>query len=253
MIEFGKTLRSAREAKGLTARQIADATHMMTQVVDGLENENFSKIAAPIYGRGFVKLYCEAVGLDPKPMIEEFMAIINGNRETIRPEPPPAAEPPPIAEPPAEPPPAAKPRPEPPPAVEPPPDIMPEPSPPPVADSPVMRFEQPPAANHSPSRYAAPIPLDDAEISPRRGFSIPRLPPNAWRIAVVTAAAVLIFWGIVAGVRFVYRATMTAPETVMPDAEEETPAPETAAKPETAAPASRVERVALPARPFYVD
>lgn len=227
MIEFGKTLRSAREAKGLTARQIADATHMMTQVVDGLENENFSKIAAPIYGRGFVKLYCEAVGLDPKPMIEEFMAIINGNRETIRPEPPPA--------------------------VEPPPDIMPEPSPPPVADSPVMRFEQPPAANHSPSRYAAPIPLDDAEISPRRGFSIPRLPPNAWRIAVVTAAAVLIFWGIVAGVRFVYRATMTAPETVMPDAEEETPAPETAAKPETAAPASRVERVALPARPFYVD
>ena len=247
MIEFGKTLRAAREAKGLTVRQIADATHMMIQVVEGLENENFSKIAAPIYGRGFVRLYCEAVGLDPKPMIEEFMAILNGNRETVRREPPPSAEPslapPPVAEPPQEPPPVA----------EPPPDIEPEAAPPPVAESLAMRFEQPPAATHSPSRYAAPIPLGDAEISPRRGFGIPRLPPNAWRIAVVTAAAVLIFWGIVAGVRFIYRATMTAPGTGMPDTKEETPAPENAANTDTAAPAMRIERVALPAKPFYVD
>ena len=54
MIEFGKTLRAAREAKGLTTGQIAERTHMMVQTVEGLENENFSKIVAPIYGRGFV-------------------------------------------------------------------------------------------------------------------------------------------------------------------------------------------------------
>jgi cytoskeletal protein RodZ len=75
MIEFGKTLRTAREAKGITVSQIAEKTHMLVQIVEGLENENFEKIAAPIYGRGFVKLYCEAVGLNPKPMIEEFMEV----------------------------------------------------------------------------------------------------------------------------------------------------------------------------------
>ena len=75
MIEFGKTLRAAREAKGLTTGQIAERTHMMVQTVEGLENENFSKIVAPIYGRGFVKLYCETVGLDPKPMVDAFMEI----------------------------------------------------------------------------------------------------------------------------------------------------------------------------------
>ena len=64
MIEFGKTLRAAREAKGYTVSQLAEATRLMHQVVEDLENENFTRIPAPIYGRGFVKLYCEAVGLD---------------------------------------------------------------------------------------------------------------------------------------------------------------------------------------------
>lgn len=98
MIDFGYTLRQAREQKGLTTRQIADSTHMMEQMVVDLENEEFGRIAAPIYGRGFVKLYCEAVGLDPKPLVAEFMEIFNGNRPpTIRrrdePTPEPAAAP----------------------------------------------------------------------------------------------------------------------------------------------------------------
>lgn len=81
MIEFGKTLRAAREAKGLTIGQIADTTHMTPNAVSELENEDFSHLPAPIYGRGFVKLYCAAVGLDPKPLLEEFMEILNGNRD----------------------------------------------------------------------------------------------------------------------------------------------------------------------------
>ncbi|MCR5414237.1 MAG: helix-turn-helix domain-containing protein [Kiritimatiellae bacterium] len=85
MIEFGETLRKAREAKGFTAAQLAQKTHMMGQQIEALENEDFSRIAAPIYGRGFVKLYCEAVGLDSRTMVAEFMDIYSGNREpTIR-------------------------------------------------------------------------------------------------------------------------------------------------------------------------
>ena len=78
---FGQILREARETKGYTVSQLAEMTHLKSSVVEGLENEDFSMIAAPIYGRGFVKLYCEAVGLDPKPLVAEFMEILNGNRE----------------------------------------------------------------------------------------------------------------------------------------------------------------------------
>ena len=80
MIEFGKTLRDAREAKGLSVAQLADVTHMTVNTINELESEDFTHIPAPIYGRGFVKLYCETVGLDPKPLIAEFMDILNGNR-----------------------------------------------------------------------------------------------------------------------------------------------------------------------------
>jgi len=139
MIEFGYTLQRAREAKGLSIAAIAESTHMLPQQVEDLEHENFSRIAAPIYGRGFVKLYCEAVGIDPKPLVAEFMDIYNGNRApTIRmrksapsaaavqarqpeadkaaaPMPSPAPEPVPAPEPPAPPPepqPAAQPAPQ---------------------------------------------------------------------------------------------------------------------------------------------
>ena len=80
MIEFGKTLRAAREAKGLSVAQLAEQTHMTPTRVEELENENFTSFPAAIYGRGFVRLYCQAVGLDPKPLADEFTEIFNGNR-----------------------------------------------------------------------------------------------------------------------------------------------------------------------------
>lgn len=80
MIEFGRTLREAREAKGWTVSQLAEQTRVMHQIVEGLEKEDFSRIVAPIYGRGFVKIISEALGLEAKPLVDEFMEIYSGNR-----------------------------------------------------------------------------------------------------------------------------------------------------------------------------
>ena len=77
MTGFGDKLRIAREQKGLTRSQLADITRILVQIIQGLEEEDFSRIVAPIYGRGFVKLYAEAVGLDPKECIDEFMFTLN--------------------------------------------------------------------------------------------------------------------------------------------------------------------------------
>ena len=76
-MSLGNTLRAAREACGLTTSELAARTHMLVQIVEGLENEDFRRIPAPIYGRGFIKLYCEAVDLDPKPLQAEFMDLFN--------------------------------------------------------------------------------------------------------------------------------------------------------------------------------
>jgi len=79
-MSLGQTLKQAREAKGQTISQVADATRMMVQVVEDLEREDFRRVAAPIYGRGFIKLYAEHLELDPVPLIQEFMEIYTGSR-----------------------------------------------------------------------------------------------------------------------------------------------------------------------------
>jgi transcriptional regulator with XRE-family HTH domain len=79
-MSLGETLRLAREEKGQTVSQVAEATRMMVQIVEDLEREDFRRIAAPIYGRGFIKLYAEHLGLDAEPLIREFMEIYTGSR-----------------------------------------------------------------------------------------------------------------------------------------------------------------------------
>ena len=256
MIEFGNTLRQAREQKGLTTKQVAETTHMMVQLVEDLENERFSRIAAPIYGRGFVKLYCEAVGLDPKPLVSEFMEIFNGNRPaTIRrreaaPQPAPAPAPAPAPVPMPEPVPAPEPAPEPEPALEVneveeedgiiaaaadplPPETVTAAEPPPVEDSLfdfAQRPEPAPAPSRAPapepvrrppplpapSRYAAPAPIDKPTHLPRI-----TIPPAALRFLALAGGAVILLWLLFAGIRAVVSALGSAPEPAA-----ETPAEE---------------------------
>jgi hypothetical protein len=236
MIEFGKTLRTAREAKGLTPGQIAERTHMMIQVVEGLENEDFSRIVAPIYGRGFVKLYCEAVGLEPKPLVDAFMAIYGGRGATVTksaptPAAPPAPKPTPVVETPTE---LAKP-------------VAPEP---PKNVQSIIDFDTPakpvaPEPTQTVSRYAAPMPADD-------GFSMPIV---NWRMIALAAAAVAILLIAILGVRALYRVTMTAPEEEVETTEVTTPTPTpTPTETETQTPAKvAVDRKPLPLKPFYID
>ena len=79
-MSFGQTFRTAREAKGLTLAQVAAKTRILVQIITDMENEDFHRIPAPIYGRGFVRLYAECVDLDPTPLIHEFMEIFEGRR-----------------------------------------------------------------------------------------------------------------------------------------------------------------------------
>ncbi len=98
---LGEILRNARVQKGLTPLDVAENTRMLVQIVECLEREDFRRIAAPIYGRGFIKLYAELLELDPEPLIRDFMELYDGARvpavKTKKPEP--LAEPAPAAAP----------------------------------------------------------------------------------------------------------------------------------------------------------
>ncbi len=77
---LGEILKNARVQRGLTPSDVAENTHLMVQVVEDLEREDFRRVAAPIYGRGFIKLYAGLLELDPEPLIRDFMDLYTGSR-----------------------------------------------------------------------------------------------------------------------------------------------------------------------------
>ena len=75
---LGRTFREARLKRKVSESQAAAATRIKIQTIEDLENEEFSRIAAPIYGKGFIRMYAEYLGLDPDPLIEDYLAQVDG-------------------------------------------------------------------------------------------------------------------------------------------------------------------------------
>src|SRR5476651_178747 len=73
---FGQKLREARERRGLTLRQIADATKISMITLEALERNDVARLPGGIFSRAFVRSYALEVGLDPESTIEEFVAQI---------------------------------------------------------------------------------------------------------------------------------------------------------------------------------
>src|SRR6266487_6843222 len=72
-ITFGGRLREARERRGISLRQIANATKIAVAVLEALERNDISRLPGGIFGRAFVRSYAVEVGLDPERTIQEFV------------------------------------------------------------------------------------------------------------------------------------------------------------------------------------
>lgn len=72
MLTLGQIFRETRESKGITASQAAEATRIKPQMLDRMEADVWEKMPAPIYARGFIKIYAENLGLAPEPLIEAY-------------------------------------------------------------------------------------------------------------------------------------------------------------------------------------
>ncbi|MFH1970392.1 MAG: helix-turn-helix domain-containing protein [Verrucomicrobiota bacterium] len=72
MESIGQILKAARERRQISISDVAVATKMTSTFVQAIEADDFDALVAPIYARGFIKLYAECVGLDPMPLLKQF-------------------------------------------------------------------------------------------------------------------------------------------------------------------------------------
>lgn len=70
---LGFRLKGAREASGVTLRDIAAKTKISVSVLEALERDDFSRLPGGIFSRAFVRSYAIAVGLDPDKTVQEFL------------------------------------------------------------------------------------------------------------------------------------------------------------------------------------
>jgi transcriptional regulator with XRE-family HTH domain len=70
-LEIGRTLRLARENRGLSLQQVEEATKIRSRYLRDLENENFDVLPA-VYVLGSLKTYAEHLGLDGAAMTREL-------------------------------------------------------------------------------------------------------------------------------------------------------------------------------------
>ena len=70
---FGEQLRLAREARGVTLRQISDQTRISIRYLEAIEADNYKQLPGGIFNRSFIKAYAKQIGFDEKEAIEGYL------------------------------------------------------------------------------------------------------------------------------------------------------------------------------------
>ena len=69
----GPAIKMLREQNGLQMRDIADRTKIGTRYLECIEEEQYDKLPARAYTRGFLMLYARALGCDPERMASDYL------------------------------------------------------------------------------------------------------------------------------------------------------------------------------------
>ncbi len=71
---LGVYLRRSRERAGLSVEAVATGSRIVPRFVAALEADQHEDMPAPVYVRGFIRAYCEQVGVDPAPALRLYAA-----------------------------------------------------------------------------------------------------------------------------------------------------------------------------------
>jgi cytoskeletal protein RodZ len=80
MESIGETLREARRNKRASLEDASRATKIKIEILEQLEADEFDRLAAPTYTKGFLKLYAEYLGLDSQSVVDAYVRSQGGLR-----------------------------------------------------------------------------------------------------------------------------------------------------------------------------
>jgi transcriptional regulator with XRE-family HTH domain len=87
MAAFGETLRREREMRGVSLREVADATKISVRFLQAIETDRLDVLPGGLFPRAFVRQYAAHLGLDAERAVADFVRVHGGEI------PPPSAAP----------------------------------------------------------------------------------------------------------------------------------------------------------------
>lgn len=72
---FGQLLRSQREHKGISLSEISRHTKIKVSLLEALEQNDLKHWPHGLFGRAYLRAYARAAGIDPEPLIPEFLEL----------------------------------------------------------------------------------------------------------------------------------------------------------------------------------
>lgn len=101
LASFGEELRREREIRGISLKEIADATKISKRFLDAIERNDHRTLPAPVFTRGFVREYAKYLGLNVDEIVNRYNYAAAGDdrieksahlERLIAPPPPPSKE-----------------------------------------------------------------------------------------------------------------------------------------------------------------
>ncbi len=69
---FGEELRREREIRGISLKEIADATKISKRFLEAIERNDHRTLPAPVFTRGFVREYARYLGLNTEDVVNRY-------------------------------------------------------------------------------------------------------------------------------------------------------------------------------------
>ncbi|HMF95881.1 MAG TPA: helix-turn-helix transcriptional regulator [Vicinamibacterales bacterium] len=70
---FGARLRAQRERRGISLDEVASRTKINVALFEAMERDDASRWPSGLFRRAFMRAYATEVGLDPEPIVREFL------------------------------------------------------------------------------------------------------------------------------------------------------------------------------------
>jgi len=72
MISIINRLKEAREEKGIPLEKASKDTRISLKFLKALEEEKYEVFSAEVYLKGFMRIYAQYLGLNPKELLEDY-------------------------------------------------------------------------------------------------------------------------------------------------------------------------------------